>query len=131
MSLPLRVRRDEERRCWVLVSGERRWRAARQAGLATVPVLPVGGEASEEDTLTDQIIENEVREDLRPLELARAIAKLKALKGCSSSTLARELGLSNVAVTRAEALLSLPPEIQAMVDDGWCLRMANEALRGN
>jgi len=118
MQLPLRVRRDDERGCWVIVSGERRWRAARQAGGKTVPCLVVAGELSEADILADQLIENNVRQDLRPLELARSIAKLKALKGWNSSTLAAQTGISGVAVTRAEALLTLPPEIQALVDDG-------------
>jgi ParB family chromosome partitioning protein len=118
MQLPLRVRRDDERGCWVIVSGERRWRAARQAGRKTVSCLLVAGEISEADILADQLIENNVRQDLRPLELARSIAKLKALKGWNSSTLAAKTGITGVAVTRAEALLTLPPDIQALVEDG-------------
>lgn len=115
---PIRVRWDDQRASWVIISGECRWRAAKQVGLATVPCLPVEGELSETDLLADQIIENTVRNSLKPLELARSLAKLKALKGCTSQTLARELGISGGAITKAEALLSLPEEIQAMVDDG-------------
>lgn len=115
---PIRVRWDDQRASWVIISGECRWRAAKQAGLATVPCLPVEGELSETDLLADQIIENTVRNSLKPLELARSLAKLKALKGCTSQALARELGISGGAITKAEALLSLPEEIQAMVDDG-------------
>lgn len=115
---PIRVRWDDQRASWVIISGECRWRAAKLAGLDSVPCLPVDGELSETDLLADQIIENHVRNALKPLELARALAKLKALKGCTSQALARELGLSGGAITKAEALLSLPEEIQAMVDDG-------------
>lgn len=116
--LPLRVVRDDERECWRIVTGECRWRAARLAGLTQVPCLPVAGEVSETDILSDQIVENSVRNSLRPLELSRALAKLKALKGCTAQQLARELGLSAADVTRTESLLTLPEDIQALVDAG-------------
>lgn len=116
--LPLRVLRDEERQCWRIVTGESRWRAARIAGLTHVPCIPVEGNPSEEDLLSDQVVENAVRHALRPLELARSLAKLEALKGCNAKTLAEELGLSGAAISRAKALLTLPEAIQAMVDDG-------------
>jgi ParB family transcriptional regulator, chromosome partitioning protein len=121
---PLRVIRDGERKCWRIVTGESRWRAAKLAGLATVPCLPVEGGLSESDMLADQIVENHCRHDLRPLDLARAMAKLKKLKSCTSQTLAVELGISGASVTRAEALLALPADVQAMVDDG---RLAESA----
>jgi ParB family transcriptional regulator, chromosome partitioning protein len=76
----------------------------------------VDGEVSEIDVLCDQITENEIRAALRPLDLARALAKVKALKGCNSRVLAEELGLSGARITRAEALLTLPPDVQDMVD---------------
>jgi ParB family chromosome partitioning protein len=115
---PIRVRWDDQRGCWVIISGEFRWRGTKLAGLTHLPCLPVDGELSESDLLADQIIENTVRNSLKPTELARAVAKLKALKGCNSQALAKELGISGGAITKAEALLSLPEEIQAMVDDG-------------
>lgn len=115
---PLRVLFDSERKAYRIVTGESRWRAAKLAGLATVPCLPVEGRLSETDMLADQIIENSCRHDLRPLDLARAMAKLKKLKSCNSQDLAAELGISGASVTRAEALLTLPVEVQAMVDDG-------------
>jgi ParB family chromosome partitioning protein len=115
---PLRVRWDEQRTSWLIISGECRWRAAKLVGLSEIPCVPVLGELSETDVLADQIIENAVRNDLKPLELARALARLKALKGCSAQALAKDLGISGGAITKAEALLSLPEDIQAMVDDG-------------
>lgn len=115
---PIRVRWDEQRGCWVIITGECRWRAARQAGLELVPCISVEGEPEEVDLLADQIIENTVRNSLRPLELARALGKLKALKKCTSQHLAAELGISGAAISRAESLLSLPEDVQAMVDDG-------------
>lgn len=115
---PLRVLWDDERQSWLIATGESRWRAARLAGLKAVPCIAVQGQPDEADLLADRIVENSCRNDLRPLELARALAKLKALKKCTSQTLAAELGISGAAITRAEALLSLPEGIQAMVDDG-------------
>lgn len=115
---PLRVVRDNERKLWRIVTGESRWRAAKLAGLDTVPCLPVEGSLSETDMLADQIVENHCRHDLRPLDLARAMARLKKLKGCTSQDLAVELGIGGASVTKAEALLTLPVDVQAMVDDG-------------
>ena len=127
---PLRVKRDDERQCWRIIIGECRWRAAALAGLETVPCLEVEEDVSEADILTDQVIENSCRHDLKPLEFGRSLAKLKALKGWNSSTLAKEIGITGAAVTRAEALLSLPEEIQAMVDDGRvCESIAYEISR--
>jgi ParB family transcriptional regulator, chromosome partitioning protein len=121
---PLRAIWDEERESWRIVTGESRWRAAKQAGLATVPCLPVEGSLSETDILSDQIVENHCRSDLRPLDLARAMSRLRKLKSCTAQDLAAELGISGASVTRAEALLTLPPDVQAMVDDG---RLAESA----
>ena len=116
--MPLRVLWDEERQCWRIITGESRWRAARIAGLTTVPCIAVEGNPDEEDILADQIVENSVRKGLRPIEEARAFAKLKALRRSSSKALAEELGISNASITRVESLLTLPEDVQAMVDDG-------------
>lgn len=115
---PIRVRRDEQRGCWVIVIGECRWRAAKLAGLTHIPALPMEGEPDAADLLCDQIIENTARNSLRPMELARAIAKAKALKQFTSQELAKELGISGGTITKCEALLTLPDEIQTLVDDG-------------
>jgi ParB family chromosome partitioning protein len=115
---PLRVIRDEQRGCWVILTGESRFRAAKLAGLKIVPCIPVEGELSEIDKLADRLTENDVRNDLQPMEASRALARLKALKGCPAKTLVEEYGFSAAAITRAEALMSLPDTIQAMVGTG-------------
>ena len=89
-----------------------------------MPCVAVEGELSETEILADQIVENHCRQDLRPLDLARAIAKLKKLKACTSQDLAAGLGISGASITRAEALLTLPVDVQAMVDGG---RLAESA----
>jgi ParB family chromosome partitioning protein len=116
--MPLRVLWDAERQSWLIVTGESRWRAARIAGLTHLPCISVEGQPDEADLLADRIVENSCRNDLRPLDFARAIAKLKNLRRATSQQIAKDLGISGAAVTRAEALLTLPEDIQAMVDMG-------------
>jgi ParB family chromosome partitioning protein len=114
--MPLRILRDETRKCWVIATGESRWRAAKLAGLKAVPCIVIDGQPNEADLLADRVIENHVRHDLSVMDLARALAKLKLLKKCTSQQLARELGISGAAITRAEALLSLPEDVQTLVE---------------
>ena len=115
---PLRVIRDEQRQVWVILTGESRYRAAKLAGLQAVPCIPVAGELSEVEKLADRLTENDVRHDLQPMEAARALARLKALKGCTAKVLVEEYGFSGAAISKAEALLSLPPDIQELVGSG-------------
>jgi ParB family transcriptional regulator, chromosome partitioning protein len=115
---PLRVIRDAQRDVWVILTGESRYRAARLAGLTSVPCLPVEGQISEAELLADRLTENDLRHDLLPMEAARALARLKALKGCNSKVLVEEYGFSGAAISKAEALLSLPADIQELVGSG-------------
>lgn len=115
---PVRVMWDSARQCYVIITGESRWRAAKHAGWTHIQCIVIDGNPDEAALLADRIVENTCRQDLLPLALSRALAKLKALKKCTSQALASELGISAAALTRAEALLSLPEDIQEMVDDG-------------
>lgn len=118
MLLPIRVIFDRERDAWRIISGESRWHAAKLARLTHVPCLPVEGELSEAEALADQLVENMVRSDLPPMQAARGIARLKMLEGTSSVALAAKYGFHPSDITKAEALLSLEPEIQADIDAG-------------
>jgi len=115
---PIRVMRDKQRDAWVIVTGESRWRAAMIAGLEEVDCIEVDGPQDEATLLADRIVENAVRVDLRPLDMAHALSRLKRMRGWNSQQLAKETGLSAAAITRAESLLTLPEEIQALVDSG-------------
>jgi ParB family chromosome partitioning protein len=114
----LRVRFDAALGKFVIITGHCRWLACEQAGLDPVPCIVVKGDLSEEAVLQDQITENELRRGFTPGELARALARLKALKGITSQQLAAELGISGASMTRSEALLSLPADLLRMIDDG-------------
>lgn len=115
---PLLVRphRTETATIYEIVAGERRWRAARLAGLDEVPVFI--REMSDEDALTAALIENLQREDLNPLEEALAIQSLRDRLPGSQEELALRLGKSRSAVANALRLLQLPDEIRESLRDG-------------
>jgi ParB family chromosome partitioning protein len=115
---PIRVRWDEGRGAYVIVVGERRWRAARMAGLPTLTCVVAEGAADAGELLALQLIENCVREDLQPIEQARAYRTLMERTGWSGNRLAQELGIAQSSVVHALALLDLPTDIQEHVERG-------------
>jgi ParB family chromosome partitioning protein len=111
---PIVVRRRE--RGYELVAGERRIRAARLAGLATVPA--VIRETDESESLREALIENIHRQDLAPLEMAAAFQELQDDLGVSQEELAERLGYSRPHVANTIRLLQLPGEVQRLVAEG-------------
>ena len=97
-----------------LVAGERRWRAAQQAGLEKVPAVVRDQEQAER--LQAALIENMVREDLNPVEEARACAALVEELGLTKEELARRVGRSRPAVSNLIRLLELPDETLAALE---------------
>jgi ParB family transcriptional regulator, chromosome partitioning protein len=99
-----------------LIAGERRWRAARIAGLQTIPaIVRARGDA---ETLELALIENMAREDLNPIEEARACAALVEELGLSREEVARRVGRSRVAVSNLVRLLDLPEETIELLQEG-------------
>lgn len=96
-----------------IVIGERRWRAAQMAGLFEIPCIV--REVDPEEALTDQLIENLQREDLRPIDRARALQIAKTKLGLSNRDLASRLGISERMVGYMLELLDLPEEIAEQV----------------
>jgi len=99
-----------------IIAGERRWRAARQAGLKQVPVIV--READDQTTLALALIENLQREDLNPIEQAHGLARLLEEFSLTHEQLAEAVGLSRAQVTNLLRLLKLPAQVQAWVHDG-------------
>jgi ParB family transcriptional regulator, chromosome partitioning protein len=99
-----------------LIAGERRWRAARQAGLERVPAIV--RESVQAERLQVALIENMVREDLNPVEEARACAALVDDLGLSKEDLGRRIGRSRPAVSNLIRLLDLPDEALALLESG-------------
>jgi len=101
---------------WVLVAGERRWRAAQKAGLEVIPALVVN--PTEREELEYALVENLQREDLNPIEEARAYAVLMERFGLSQEEVAERVEKSRPAVANALRLLKLPTDIQQSVENG-------------
>lgn len=99
-----------------IIAGERRWRAARSAGLDTIPVVVRA--VDDESSLTHALIENVHRADLNPLEEAAAYRQLIDDFGVTHDELGRRMGRSRAAVTNALRLLSLPLTVQRYLMDG-------------
>ena len=116
--MPARVRWSEDTGRWVLVAGERRFRAAGIAGLTHLLCVEAQRPLSGDELLEEQLTENCVREDLKPVEQARAYRALMESRGMSQRQLAEHLHVAPSSVTEALALLSLPAPIQADVDAG-------------
>jgi ParB family transcriptional regulator, chromosome partitioning protein len=99
-----------------LVAGERRWRAAREVGLEKVPAIVRDSEQAER--LQVALIENMVREDLNPVDEARACAALVEELGLSKEELAKRVGRSRPAVSNLIRLLDLPDEALDLLESG-------------
>jgi ParB family transcriptional regulator, chromosome partitioning protein len=99
-----------------LIAGERRWRAAQLAGLDTVPA--VVREHADRDSLELALIENMAREDLNPVEEARACSLLVEELGLSREEIGRRVGRSRVAVSNLMRLLDLPDEVLELIAEG-------------
>jgi ParB family chromosome partitioning protein len=111
-----------------LIAGERRWRAAQEAGLEKVPA--VIREQAEAERLQAALIENMVREDLNPVEEARACAALVEDLGLTKEELARRVGRSRPAVSNLIRLLELPDETLELLETGELSGGHGRALLG-
>lgn len=125
---PIRVRWSELHQKWMIISGERRYRASKLAGLETIPCVFVEGEMEETDLRSEQLVENCQREDLKPIEQAKAFNALIDLTDWSTQRLASELNLSKASVVRSLALLSLPSDIKDKIEKGDLTASAGYAI---
>jgi ParB family chromosome partitioning protein len=99
-----------------IIAGERRWRAARMAGLTSVPALVK--EIPDQQALAASLIENIQREDLNPLEEATGIQRLTQEFGLTHQAIAETLGRSRAAVTNLLRLLDLAPPVRELLAEG-------------
>ncbi len=99
-----------------LIAGERRWRAAGEAGLETLPVIV--REASNRDVLELALIENLQRADLNPIEEAEAYARLMKEFSLTQEQVAHQVGKGRVVVANAVRLLALPEQLRAWIGTG-------------
>ena len=115
---PIRVRWDDTQGKYVLICGERRWRAARIVGMTTMSCVVTEGPIDAGELLALQLVENCLREDLQPIEQAKAFKALMDKNGWSGNQTAKALGIAQPTVVRALALLELPEPVQEQVERG-------------
>lgn len=115
---PIRVRWSAEVNRWVIISGQRRWMAAMQAGIRNVDCNFVEERVTSSDVRQEQLIENCLREDLQPIEEAKAFSELMTLNCWTGKQLAEVLSVPASRISRALALLRLPKDIQTEVAEG-------------
>jgi ParB family transcriptional regulator, chromosome partitioning protein len=101
---------------WELIAGERRWRAARAAGLATIPALV--RETDDRDSLLLALVENVAREDLSPIEEARAYSVLMDEFSLALGEVAERVGRSKPVVSNRIRLLELPDDVIGLLERG-------------
>ncbi len=102
----------------MLITGERRFRAATEAGLSHLSCVVHDGTLTDESRVEMQLMENACRRDLKPVEQGAAFKRLMDLRGWSQAELAASLKIHQTTVTHALGLLTLPEPVQAVVDSG-------------
>lgn len=123
---PILVRRDGED--YELVAGERRWRAAKRAGLVTIPALV--RTADDVASMTQALVENLHREDLNPMEEAAAYQQLIEDFGLTHEEVASRVGRTRASVSNTLRLFQLPPGLQRLVIDAQLSAGHARALLG-
>ena len=113
---PITVRHGEKDGYYQIIAGERRWRAARLAGLKEIPAMVL--EAGEGEVMELALIENLQRQDLNPIEEAEGYDRLMQQFGLTQEEIANRVVKSRSAVANALRLLGLPDEVRTMVADG-------------
>lgn len=112
---PIVVNKDDDDK-YMIIAGERRWRASRLAGLTSVPVVIKN--YTEKQVKEVSLIENLQREDLNPIEAARAIKQLMEEYNFTQEAVAERIGKSRSNITNTLRLLALYPEVIKMVEEG-------------
>ncbi len=115
---PILVRAGKLPGRYTVISGERRFRAANLAGLASIPAVVNQGNEAEDRMLAIQLVENLQRDDLTPLERAQAIGALRDAHKLSVRDIADKLSISKSAVQRSLEILQLPDDLLSALKDG-------------
>ncbi len=113
---PILVTRDNNGVDYIIVAGERRWRAAKKAGLKEVPVVELS--LSDKEQMEISLIENIQRQDLNSIEEAQAYKKLIDDFDMTQEEISRQVGKSRVAITNTLRLLNLDDRVQEYLTDG-------------
>lgn len=124
---PIMVRRKGDG-MYELIAGERRWRASKEAGLETIPV--VIRNCGDQESLLLALVENLQREDLNPMETARAYSRMMNEFGLTQDAIAIKVGRDRSSVANFVRLIQLHPEVQELVEGGTLTTGHAKALLG-
>ena len=124
---PILVRRKGDG-IYELISGERRWRATKEAGLETIQA--VVRNCSDQEAILFALVENIQREDLNPMETARAYARMMNEFGLTQDGIAQKVGRDRSSVANSLRLLNLQPDVQQLVESGTLSAGHAKALLG-
>lgn len=124
---PILVRRKGDG-MYELIAGERRWRASKEAGLETIPV--VIRNCSDQEALLLALVENLQREDLNPMETARAYSRMMNEFGLTQDAIAAKVGRDRSSVANFVRLIQLHPELQKLVEGGTLTTGHAKAILG-
>jgi len=123
---PITVRFMEAEKVYRIITGERRYHAAREAGLSEIPCWVQS--PKEDEVLLHQIVENWQRLDMHPFDLADALARLRDTHRFSQNDLARETGKSKGEISKLFALLDLDPAVQKIAREDQSGRITRRHL---
>jgi ParB family transcriptional regulator, chromosome partitioning protein len=112
---PVLVRRKGDG-MYELISGERRWRAAREAGMETIQA--VVRNCGDEESMLLALVENLQREDLNPMEMARAYQRMMNEFGLTQDIIAQRVGCERSSIANSVRLMNLPVEVQQLIESG-------------
>lgn len=112
---PVLVRRKGDG-MYELISGERRWRAAQEAGMETIQA--VVRNCSDEESMLLALVENLQREDLNPMEMARAYQRMMNEFGLTQDIIAQRVGCERSSIANIVRLMNLPTEVQQLIESG-------------
>ncbi len=125
---PILVRKTDDPNQFELIAGERRWRAAKMAGLERIPALI--RELEDDRAAVFGLVENLQRADLDPIEKAQAFSQVQEMTQATQEEVARQVGLDRSTVANFQRLLDLPEEVQAHVSRGTLSMGHARALLG-
>ncbi len=127
---PIIARWDDQHKGYKVIAGERRYRAAKLAGLQSIPVIVKPHDISAQEEIEIQVVENLQRENLNAIEEANAYQSLITVIGCSPKEVGRRVGKNESTITRALRLLTLPKDVQREISKGNITKsIARELVR--
>jgi len=115
---PIRVYWSGKHARWVIIHGERRWRAIQAVGMFRVTCIFIDDEPTENEKISVKLIDQLLREDMPPISVAKAFRRLMEINNWSLSELARKLHIGKANASRILSLLKLPEEVQESVEQG-------------